>query len=827
MAISLRVFAGEPSSNLRSIPLWDVPRSNFRGCRILQPKLRFKVVGKSLGDRWKITDIDGDMVRSWLLKTQHYLNEVAAPLVNTGQNKKTEVENTQENIDLEDFFMAEQTIDSRTPNGNLSFAAIVSIEQISRMNGLTGRKMQKIFESLAPESIRNDARNLVEYCCFRYLSRDNSVLHPCLKDAAFQRLMFITMLAWEHPYRSDGEPTASSSMTSSIQLVGEEAFVRIAPAISGVADWSTAHHLFNALVGDESVLSLSVWSSFLSELVRVYKGRESYQNQENVKEKLSREAVLCLGSSRKRPVLKWENNIVWPGKLTLTDRALYFEAIGITGHGEPIRLDLTGSMAHVEKSKVGPLGSALFDSAISVSSGSESQTWVLEFVDFAGEMRRDVWYAFVSEIISLHKFIHEYGPEDNDPSLQHVYGAHKGKSKAIRSAANSIARLQSLQFIRRLYKDPANLVQFSYLKDAPDGFIVYQTLALNFWAGPLVTKFRGKDHQFTVGMRQSEDLPGTSQHVFDIDGGIYLRKWMRSPSWAFSESIAFWKNCSVKQGVALGKNLVVADRNLVERAALNCKEKSREVEKTQATIDAAMIKGIPSNVDLFKELILPFTILGESFEKLRCWEEPLSTISFLAFFYTLIFRNLLAYVFPITLMILATTMLLFKGLRAQGRLGRSFGQVTIRDQPPSNTIQKIIAIKEAIADLESYLQKMNVSLLKIRTIIVSGQPQVTTEVALVLCGAATILLMFPFRYVLAFLILDIFTRELDFRKEMVMRFRKFLKDRWATIPATPVVVLPYESGKELNTKASAQDDSRIDVGLSNDKNNENVRTRLN
>lgn len=73
-------------------------------------------------------------------------------------------------------------------------------------------------------------------------------------------------------------------------------------------------------------------------------------------------------------------------------------------------------------------------------------------------------------------------------------------------------------------------------------------------------------------------------------------------------------------------------------------------------------------------------------------------------------------------------MLLLKGLKEQGRLGRFFGKVTIRDQPPSNTLQKIIALKEAMADLESYLQNLNISLLKIRTIVLSGEPQVWHQV---------------------------------------------------------------------------------------------------
>lgn len=41
--------------------------------------------------------------------------------------------------------------------------------------------MRRIFEALAPEHLQNDARSLVEYSCFRYLSRDNSDLHPNLK----------------------------------------------------------------------------------------------------------------------------------------------------------------------------------------------------------------------------------------------------------------------------------------------------------------------------------------------------------------------------------------------------------------------------------------------------------------------------------------------------------------------------------------------------------------------------------------------------------------------------------------------------------------------
>lgn len=48
-----------------------------------------------------------------------------------------------------------------------------------------------------------------------------------------------------------------------------------------------------------------------------------------------------------------------------------FQAVGILGKKRAMRLDLIHDGLQVEKAKVGPLGSALFDSAVSVSSGSE------------------------------------------------------------------------------------------------------------------------------------------------------------------------------------------------------------------------------------------------------------------------------------------------------------------------------------------------------------------------------------------------------------------------------------------------------------------------
>lgn len=62
--------------------------------------------------------------------------------------------------------------------------------------------------------------------------------------------------------------TNNSYLLNLKSLVGEEAFVRIAPAVSGVADWSTAHNLFKALAGDDWGISFSIWSTYIDELLK-------------------------------------------------------------------------------------------------------------------------------------------------------------------------------------------------------------------------------------------------------------------------------------------------------------------------------------------------------------------------------------------------------------------------------------------------------------------------------------------------------------------------------------------------------------------------------
>lgn len=50
--------------------------------------------------------------------------------------------------------------------------------------------MQKIFRALVPESVYSNPRNLVEYCFFRFLSRNNAEVHPGLKVRSWSKFKF-------------------------------------------------------------------------------------------------------------------------------------------------------------------------------------------------------------------------------------------------------------------------------------------------------------------------------------------------------------------------------------------------------------------------------------------------------------------------------------------------------------------------------------------------------------------------------------------------------------------------------------------------------------
>mgnify|MGYP006973866664 FL=1 len=221
----------------------------------------------------------------------------------------------------------------------------------------------------------------------------------------------------------------------------------------------------------------------------------------------------------------------------------------------------------------------------------------MDFVDLSGGRRREAWFSFIYELLSVYSFISEYGPVENDPFIRHMYGSLRGSKKAVASAVNGIARVQAIQsMLGKLVEHPGKLLQFSYLQNAPFGELVKQSLAVGFWGGHLEINHR----RLLENDKSSINTIGTGFPVVDVDGSIYLQRWMRSSTWSSSTSSQFWKHKPGGKGLIIGKDLVVGDASHLDRSVKLSLGQSEMLERTRATIDGALVKGIPSNIDLFK-----------------------------------------------------------------------------------------------------------------------------------------------------------------------------------------------------------------------------------
>ncbi|MBA0679810.1 hypothetical protein Goari_011557, partial [Gossypium aridum] len=70
------------------------------------------------------------------------------------------------------------------------------------------------------------------------------------------------------------------------------------------------------------------------------------------------------GTVTTQPVLEHVGISTWPGRLILTDHALYFEAFRVVSYDKPKRYDLSDDLNQTVKPELtGPWGTRLFDKA--------------------------------------------------------------------------------------------------------------------------------------------------------------------------------------------------------------------------------------------------------------------------------------------------------------------------------------------------------------------------------------------------------------------------------------------------------------------------------
>ncbi|KAJ7970372.1 Plant protein of unknown function (DUF639) [Quillaja saponaria] len=633
----------------------------------------------------------------------------------------------------------------------LSPVSNVVVRRCSKILGIPSSELQESFNTEASHSIKHPsryARNFLEYCCFRALALSTQ-LTGHLSDKKFRRLTYDMMLAWEAP-ASASQPLLSVDEDAS---VGLEAFSRVAPAVPIIANVIISENLFEVLTASTGGrLQFSIYDKYLSGLERAIRKLKTQSESSLLSSlRVSRgEKILEMdGTVTTQPVLEHVGISTWPGRLILSDHALYFEALRVVSYDKAKRYDLSDDLKQVVKPELtGPWGTRLFDKAVFYNSISLSEPVVIEFPELKGHTRRDYWLAIIREILYVHIFIHKY----------HIRGVER--DEALWKAVLGILRVQAIQEINSAAPIQCeDLLMFNLCDQLPGGDLILETLAN-------MSTFRELD-------RKNGSKVGSGMY------SISALDMVSNLGFAFGSNSDSPKEARLAVG-----EISVGEVTSLEQAIKESKNNYKKVASAQATVKGVKVDGIDTNLAVMKELLNPLNELWKYLQFLANWDEPMKSLVFCLVFSYIICRGWLHYAVALMLMFTSAFMILTRCFNQ----GRPIVEVKVIAPPPMNTMEQLLAVQNAISQTEQLIQDSNIVLLKLRGLLLSIFPQGTEKFAFALLSLALILAFIPSKYIVLLVFLEIFTRYSAPRKASTERWTRRLKEWWFSIPAAPVVL---------------------------------------
>ncbi|XP_062117135.1 uncharacterized protein LOC133830994 isoform X4 [Humulus lupulus] len=558
------------------------------------------------------------------------------------------------------------------------------------------------------------------------------------------------MVAWEAP-DADSQPSVNK-LDEDISI-GIEAFSRIAPAVPIIANVIISENLFEVLTTSTGGrLQFSIYDKYLSGLERaIRKMRTQSESSLLSAIRLSNgEKILEMdGTVTTQPVLEHVGISTWPGRLTLTDHALYFEALRVVSYDKAKRYDLSDDLKQIVKPELtGPWGTRLFDKAVFYKSISLSEPVVIEFPELKGHTRRDYWLAIIREILYVHRFINKF----------QIKGVKR--DEAVSKAVLGILRLQAIQDISSaiplLYE---SLLMFNLCDQLPGGDLILETLAN-------MSSLKEID-------RMNKSKSGSGMY------SISALDMVSNLGFVFNTS----SNNPNEDGLVVGE-ITVGEMTSLERAVKESKNDYEKVVVAQQTIDGVKVEGIDTNLAVMKELLFPMMELGKCLHSLVYWEDPLMSLGFCSLFTYIIFRQWLGYTFALMLIFTAIFMVLTRFCSQWNPVD----EVKVLAPPPMNTMEQLLAVQNAISQAEEFIQGGNIVLLKLRALLLVIFPQASEKFAIALLLVALVFALLPSKYVVLFLFLEAFTRYSPPRKASTERWMRRLREWWFSIPAAPVLL---------------------------------------
>ncbi|XP_010246679.1 PREDICTED: uncharacterized protein LOC104589907 isoform X2 [Nelumbo nucifera] len=687
----------------------------------------------------------------------------------------------------------ETSDDFSKPIPQLSPIANSVVSRCSKILQIPTEELQHCFETQLPEHaqhVSTYARNLLEFCSYQALN----VLTQrpdYLSDKEFSLLTYDMMLAWEDPgVKSEPEPLHkgdescnvqenenedgwsffySNSTNMAVQVddkktVGPEAFARIAPACAAVADIITVHNLFEALTSSSGgQLHFFIYNKYLGSLDKVIKNAKSASGLPLASSLTLAEGEVILdvdGCVPTQPVLQHTGISAWPGRLTLTNYALYFESLGVGLYEKAVRYDLATDLKQIIKPELtGPLGARLFDKALMYKSTAIPEPVYLEFPEFKGSSRRDYWLEISLEILYAHKFIRKY-------KLKHTQQA-EALAKAILGIYRYHAVRDAFHICPSHYK---TLLAYNLAEKLPGGDTILETLSRHL-------------EILNSGMSQDDAIESSSVDM------------KRQPSLSLVSFITLTrlgfmlpKLLDVEvEAKFLERDIWVGKINPLELAVKQLKCNTGRAEAAQETVNQVKVEGIDTNIAVMKELLFPVVELFQRLQFLASWDDPFKSAMFLVVICYTIFR----YIIPCIFVSIAAFMIWHKFCNK----GKPLEAFIVTAPPTRNAVEQLLSLQEAISQFETLVQAGNIILLKLRALLFGALPQATDKAVVFFIIMAAVFAFVPLWFLIMIVFLEAFTREMPLRKDLSDRWLRRVREWWIGIPAAPVQLIKLEDKK--------------------------------
>ncbi|CAN6321395.1 unnamed protein product [Urochloa humidicola] len=624
---------------------------------------------------------------------------------------------------------------------------------------------------LKTAAVDNYSRKLVEFCSLQALQIITSHdIGEKINDGSLGRFTFDMMLAWETPTHSDQQITMESKakeredrkeplganeavmgdetslfysdimplLVNEEPTVGEEAYVWFGSVFPLACDVVNARFTFEALTATTANrLHYPAYDRFLKEMDKSFKFLQNLPTPTGI-EFAEDEFILHVeGTAGTQRVVRHIGTSSWPGRVTLTNKALYFEASGTISYDSAIKVDLsdTGIEHQINTASTGPFGVPLFDKAIVFESLSEPL--VLEFPEMTSSTRRDMWLTLIREVIFIHRFILMYSIE----SPIHKWEVH---SRIILG----VIRLHAAREMLRMSPPPASsFLVFSLYDDLPKGDFVLEQLASNLKQTSTITRLSAS--YVFKGLSKSYAIPLSAEIAKEHD-----------------------------RDSSSHEQPLVSLENKIDQV----KDEAREVTAANAAIDGMKEEGITDSLLVLVGLVNPIGKLRPVIKQITSWERPLVTGSILAVTLVTIYMEWFSYVLAASL-ILAVGVMVWARKR---KIGKICSEVIIDTSSDKTTMESIVEAHQSLKKVHEYIKTANVVILRLWSIALARSPKHTETMIWMLTGSAVVAAVIPFKYILIGAAVGGFLANTRIAKAMSnpqggRRWREW----WESIPAVP------------------------------------------